>query len=94
MLSISARHQPGHRISPFEKRRSRYGRDEIALHPNFLRVATLDVSTGIPVPSKQRHQTVRLSVIDITSPTSSFTTMSTCSGNDTPMTLLTSDDDE
>ena len=60
------------RLSPSEKRRSRYGRDEFALDPNFLHAATLDASS--PAPSKQRHQTVRLSafeiVIDISSPTS------------------------
>ena len=92
-LSLSVRHQPAHRLSPFEERRSRYGRDEFPLHPNFLRAAALDASTSSPVFSKQRHQTVRLSVIDITSPTS-LTTMSTCSGNDIPMTPLTPDDDE
>ena len=41
-------------------------------NPNFLRTAALDASS--PTPSKQKHQTVRLSdfdiVIDIASPTS------------------------
>ncbi|KAF8270112.1 hypothetical protein EI94DRAFT_1723475 [Lactarius quietus] len=60
------------RLSPpasaSEKRRSRYGRDEFALDPDFLRNASS------PTPTKQKHQTVRLSafdiVIDITAPTS------------------------
>jgi hypothetical protein len=65
------------RLSPSEKRRSRYGRDEFALDPNFLRAAAVDTTSPSPTkpsPTKQKHQTVRLSaydiVIDISSPTS------------------------
>ena len=64
------------RLSLSEKRRSRYGRDEFALDPNFLRATAPEASSPAPNKQKQeqKHQTVRLSafdiVIDITSPTS------------------------
>jgi hypothetical protein len=42
--------------------------DEFAHDPNFLRAAALDATSS--APTKQKHQTVRLSSFDITSPTS------------------------
>ena len=36
MLSLPARHQPAHRLSTLEKRRSRHGRDEFGTRPTFL----------------------------------------------------------
>ena len=62
------RHQPAHFAYPSENRRSRYDRDQFALDPHSLRAAALGASS--PVPSKQKHQAVPLSAIDIISPTS------------------------
>ncbi|KAN0134205.1 hypothetical protein V8E53_007977 [Lactarius tabidus] len=76
------------RLSPSEKRRSRYGRDEFALDPNFLRATTLDATS--PAPTKQKHQTVRLSaydiVIDISSPTSPVSNASPLDSSSTTTT--------
>ncbi|KAF8268591.1 hypothetical protein EI94DRAFT_1140256 [Lactarius quietus] len=66
IVNSSSRASPS--VSPSEKRRNRYSRDEFAIDANFLRDATS------PRPTKQTHQSIFLSdfdiVTDITAPTS------------------------
>ena len=64
---LPSRHQPAHLAYPSESRRSRYGRNHFALDPHFLCATALDASS--PAPGRQKHQAVRLSAFDITSPT-------------------------
>ena len=71
------------RQSPTEKRRSRYGRDEFDLDPNFLCASALDTSS--PAPGKQKHQTFRLSVLEIDVDIASTTTPV---GDASTMTML------